>query len=228
MTPTEAFQRVRDALLANVGDLERARAHFAWPELADFNWAHDWFDVQAHGNNAIALKLISESQGPREIVTRTFAEMSERSTRLARWLSDHGVQRGDRILVMLPNVLPLSDTMLAAIKLGAVIIPATTLLTASDLEDRLERGNVRHIVTDSARAANLRTPERLGVRLSVGSAPGFTDFDAALDAPADFARVATRPEEPLLLYFTSGTTSKPKLVLHTQQSYPVGHLSTMY
>jgi len=124
--------------------------------------------------------------------------------------------------------LPLWDTMLASIKLGAVIIPATTLLTTSDLEDRLERGNVRHIVTDSARAGNLRTPERLGVRLSVGGGPGFVDFDAALDAPDSFARVATRPGEPMLLYFTSGTTSKPKLVLHTHQSYPVGHLSTMY
>ena len=228
MTPTEAFQRARDGLLDNAGDLERACAQFHWPELPDFNWAHDWFDAQARGNHVAALKLVSESQGSVRVTTHSFAEMSERSTRLARWLSDHGVRRGDRILVMLPNVLPLWDTMLASIKIGAVIIPATTLLTASDVEDRLERGNVRHVVTDSARAAVLGSPERLGVRLAVGGAPGFVDFDSALDAPASFARVATLPADPLLLYFTSGTTSKPKLVLHTQQSYPVGHLSTMY
>jgi acetyl-CoA synthetase len=228
MTPTEAFQRARDVLLDNAGDLERARAQFRWPELADFNWAHDWFDVQARGNHGAAIKLVADSQDTSRVITHSFAEMSERSARLARWLSDHGVQRGECILVMLPNVLPLWDTMLASIKLGAVIIPATTQLTASDLEDRLERGAVRHIVTDSARAANLRAPERLGVRLAVGGAPGFVDFEAALDAPASFARVATRATDPLLLYFTSGTTSKPKLVLHTQQSYPVGHLSTMF
>jgi acetyl-CoA synthetase len=225
MTPTEAFQRARDTLLRNREDLERARAEFVWPRQDEFNWAWDWFDVVAKASDRSALVLVSEGRG----VTRvSYGALAERSTRLARWLSDNGVLRGDRILVMLNNVLPLWETMLAAFKLGAVVIPATTQLTEADVDDRILRGNVRHMVTDEAGAAKLRSPERLSVRLAVGGAPSFTPYDDALAAPASLARVATRPDDPLLLYFTSGTTAKPKLVLHTQESYPVGHLSTMY
>src|SRR4051812_33718472 len=120
MTPTERFERARNVLLQNRDDLERARADFQWPELDEFNWAWDWFEVLAKRNDRTALVLVSEADG----VTRaTYAELAERSTRLGRWLLDHGVERGDRILVMLTNVMPLWETMLAAIKLGAVVIP---------------------------------------------------------------------------------------------------------
>ena len=212
-------------LLRNGDDLERARAEFEWPALSEFNWAWDWFEVLAKGNDATALVLVSEAEGVKKV---SYGALAERSTRLARWLADHGVERGDRILIMLSNVLPLWETMLAAIKLGAVMIPATTQLTEDDVDDRIVRGDVRHMVTDAAGATKLRTPKRLRVRLAVGGAPGFTTYDEALSAHATLARVPTRANDPLLLYFTSGTTAKPKLVLHTHQSYPVGHLSTMY
>jgi acetyl-CoA synthetase len=225
MTPTEKFLRARDALLNNREDLERARAEFQWPDLVEFNWAWDVFEVFAKGNDATALQLVSDAHG----TTRaSFSMLSERSTRLARWLSDHGVARGDRLLLMLNNVQPLWETMLAAIKLGVVVIPATAQLTEADLEDRLDRGGVRHMVTDLEGAKKLRNPERLSVRLAVGGAPSFTDYEAAMSAPNEVHRVVTRADDPLLLYFTSGTTAKPKLVLHTHQSYPIGHLSTMY
>jgi acetyl-CoA synthetase len=224
-TATEAFRHARDTLLRNGGDYERARAEFAWPALDDFNWAWDWFEVLAAHNDAPALVLVSDGEG---VSRHSFATLAERSTRLGRWLADHGVARGDRILVMLANVAPLWETMLAAMKLGAVVIPATGQLTADDVDDRLERGAVRHLVTDEAGAAKLRQPARLGVRLAVGGAPDFTTYEDALNAPARLDRVPTRATDPLLLYFTSGTTAQPKLVLHTQASYPVGHLSTMY
>ncbi len=225
MTPTQAFEAARDVLMRHRLDLEAARAEFRWPKLETFNWAWDWFEVLAARNAGPALILVSETHG----VTRaTFPELAERSTRLARWLHDHGVQRGDRILVMLTNVLPLWETLLAAIKLGAVVIPATPQLTEADVDDRLVRGEVRHMVTDAEGAKKLRQPERLRVRLAVGGAPHFTPYQDALDAPASLARVPTLATDPLLLYFTSGTTAKPKLVMHTHQSYPVGHLSTMY
>lgn len=229
MNPTVAFERARDALLQNAGDVERARAAFAWPELEEFNWAWDWFEVLASRRDATALVLVSDTDGTPRVTKVRYAELAERSTRLARWLSDQGVARGDRILVMLTNVQPLWETMLAAIKLGAVMIPATTQLTPADIDDRIERGNVRHMITDEAGAAKLRAPERLRVRLAVGDrVAGFTRYEDALAAPASVARVRTLASDPLLLYFTSGTTAKPKLVLHTHQSYPVGHLSTMY
>jgi acetyl-CoA synthetase len=225
MTPTDAFERARDVLLRNRDDLERARAEFRWPELGEWNWAWDWFDVLAQKNDGPAIVIVSEAHG----VTRaSYRDLAERSTRVARWLADHGVERGDRILVMLTNVMPLWETMLAAMKLGAVVIPATPQLTEADVDDRIARGGVRHIVTDADGAKRVREPERLKVRLVVGTAPGFTSFEETYAAPAEVAKVKTRAEDPLLLYFTSGTTAKPKLVLHTHQSYPVGHLSTMY
>ncbi len=225
-TPTRAFARARDALLRNHGDLDRARAEFRWPALTDWNWAFDWFDVLAsEAPDRRALVLVSDTHGT---ATVTFATLAERSRRLARWLADHGVARGDRVLLMLPNAVPLWETMLAAIRLGAVVIPATMQLTEDDVDDRIARGHVKHMVTDASGASKLRAPERLAVKLAVGGAPGFTTFEDAMNAPSEIARLATRADEPLLLYFTSGTTAKPKLVLHTHASYPVGHLSTMY
>jgi acetyl-CoA synthetase len=228
MTPTESFERAREVLLRHREDLDAARAEFRWPTLTEFNWAWDWFDVLAARKDKTALRIVSEGSEGRRVHEATYRELAERSTRLARYLHDHGVARGDHVLVMLTNVMPLWETMLAAMRLGAVVIPATVQLTPDDVDDRIARGNVRHIVTDGEGAKKLRRPERLGVRLAVGGAEGFTIYDDALEAPAVLARVATRATDPLLLYFTSGTTAKPKLVLHTHESYPVGHLSTMY
>ncbi len=226
----DAFARARALLLHHAADLEGARREFRWPELDQFNWVDDWFDPLAAGNDAPALIIVSEARG---VSRASFAELSERSKRVARWLQDHGVERGHRILLMLPNVQPLWETMLAAMRIGAVVIPATTQLTEDDLDDRILRGDVKHMVTDAAGAAKLGTRHALGVKLLVGAVSeqdpaGFVAYDEALTAPPSIAKVATLARDPLLLYFTSGTTAKPKLVLHTHGSYPVGHLSTMY
>jgi acetyl-CoA synthetase len=134
------------------------------------------------------------------------------------------------MLLMLGNVVPLWELTLAAIKLGAVVSPATTLLSAADLADRVKRGQMRHVVADAAGAARFaEVPGDYTRTLVGGSLPGWTDYALADAAPAEFVPDgATRADDPLLLYFTSGTTAQPKMVLHTQQSYPVGHLTTMY
>ena len=224
MESRETFRHARDVLIRAHGDPEAARATFRWPDLHEFNWATDWFDELAAGNQRPALRVVSDA-GAESV---TFAEMADRSRRVARHLRDAGVERGDRILVMLTNVVPLWETMLAAIRLGAVMIPATTQLTSLDIDDRIERGGALHMITDADGAAKLERPERLRMKLAVGGAPGFVSFDEARGAVALADKVHTRASDPLLLYFTSGTTAKPKLVLHTHASYPVGHLSTMY
>ena len=224
-TPAESFRRSREVLLRFRDDPDRARAEFRWPVLDAFNWVDDWFDTFAAGNAHAGLVVVRE--GGAEVTS--FGELAERSRRVARWLVDHGARRGDRVLVMLTNVTPLWETMLAAIRLGLVVIPASTQLTPADLDDRLERGEVRHVITDRDGAAKLRDPARLEIKLATeAGVPGFAAFDDARSAPPDVARVPTRASDPLLLYFTSGTTAKPKLVLHTHASYPVGHLSTMF
>lgn len=227
MTPTDFFLRARDFLLTYRDDYEKAYRDFTWPELPVFNWALDWFDVLAKENRQTALRIVRDEGDDVEV---SFAEMRERSSRVASYLRARGVGRGDRILMMLPTSLPTWELMLAAIKLGATIIPSSTQLTAEDLRDRITRGEVRHVVTDPAGAEKFAGVEGAFTRLVAGgAAPGWDSYDAALAGAADFtADGETRVEDPLLLYFTSGTTAKPKLVLHTHQSYPVGHLSTMY
>jgi len=223
----EAFRAARDFLLKHRTDYAAAYRGFRWPQLTHFNWALDYFDAMAAGNGHPALWVLDEDGGETRL---SFSQMSERSNRVANFLRSIGVKRRDRILVMLGNEPALWDIMLAAIKLGAVLIPATTLLTPEDLRDRLERGQVRHVVAGAGNTGKFETLAGSYSRLSVGgSAPGWTPFENAYGCePAFSPDGPTGADDPLLLYFTSGTTSKPKLVLHTHRSYPVGHLSTMY
>jgi acetyl-CoA synthetase len=225
---TEAFKAARDFLLANCADYSTAHAEFRWPDLKLFNFALDWFDAElARGESAgrMALKIVGDSAG-----TATFAELSERSNRIANGLRTLGVKRGDRVLVMLGNVVPLWETMLATMKLGAVVIPATTLLTPNDLKDRFQRGRVKHLIANAADAGKFASLDPTVTRIALGDAPvGWHRYDELMRSDARFqAAGETRATDPMLLYFTSGTTSRPKLVEHTHQSYPAGHLITMY
>ena len=227
MSAVTEFLAARDFLLQHRSDYATAYAGFKWPKLKEFNWALDYFDTLARGNDNPALWIIEEDGRESKL---SFAEMSARSNRVANWLRKQGVKRGERILIMLGNEVPLWETMLAAIKLGAVVIPATTLLTPDDLVDRVERGQVKHVVIGKAHTDKFENlPGSFG-RIAVGGAPaGWKAFEEAAAESDQFTPDGvTRVDDPLLLYFTSGTTSKPKLVLHTHQSYPVGHLSTMY
>ncbi|HTJ69430.1 MAG TPA: AMP-binding protein [Actinospica sp.] len=224
---TTTFRAARDLLLAHWDDYERAYREFSWPRLDEFNWALDWFDAIAEGNEAPALRII-EPDGTE--LTRSFAQLSRRSNQVANWLRGHGVLRGDRILVIMGNRVELWETILAAMKLGAVLVPATPLLTVEDLSDRIERGQVRHVIAASGGEGKFAGIEGDYTRIAVGSpVPGWISYTEADAAPTDFKPDGvTRADDTLMLYFTSGTTARPKLVEHTHASYPVGHLSTMY
>jgi acetyl-CoA synthetase len=224
---SETFRAARDFLLQHRTDYEGAMRNFSWPELDRFNWALDWFDVIARANDHPALLIVEEDGGE---TSRSFAEMAQRSNRVANWLREHGVVRGDHIIVMLGNQVELWETILAAMKLGAVIIPAATLLRPVDLQDRVQRGRARHVVTRSTDTAKFADVAGNYTRIAVGDpVEGWLSFADAEAASAQFAPDGeTRASDPLLLYFTSGTTALPKLVEHTHVSYPVGHLSTMY
>ena len=226
-SPTQAFREARDFLLAQRGRHDAALAGFRWPQLQHFNWALDWFDVLARDNHTTALWLVNDDGSETRL---SFAQMAERSNRVANWLRGRGVKRGERMLLMLGNVAPLWEITLAAIKLGAVVSPATTLLSADELRDRVQRGDMRHVIADAAGAARFADVPGDYTRTLVGaSLDGWADYAQADAASGEFQPDgATQADDPLLLYFTSGTTAKPKMVLHTQQSYPVGHLTTMY
>lgn len=221
------FVQARDFLQAHREDYATAYRDFRWPHFSEFNWALDYFDAMAEGNDAPALWIVEEDGSEARL---SFAEMSRRSNQVANWLRGLGIQRGDRILLMLGNEVPLWEVMLAAIKLGAVLIPATALLTAEDLDDRIRRGDVKHLIIGQAHLDKFDDIDANLTRISVGgAASGWHEFAESHQSYADFtADGTTRADDPMLLYFTSGTTSKPKLVTHTHQSYPLGHLSTMY
>jgi acetyl-CoA synthetase len=225
---TEEFKSARDFLLAVGENYDFARAGFKWPRPERFNWALDWFDAElAKGEHGArpALKILGDG-----VETLGFAELSAISSRLANGLRGLGARRGDRMLLMLGNVAPLWVAMLAAMKLGLVVIPATTLLTGPDIADRLARGRARFVIADGADAAKFTGQGQDFVRIAVGGGPaGWRDYASLLKASAYFEPDGpTRAEDPMLLYFTSGTTARPKLVMHSHASYPIGHLSTMF
>ncbi|MFB7650477.1 MULTISPECIES: AMP-binding protein [unclassified Streptomyces] len=226
-TATELFRSARDFLLEHRTDYTAAYEGFTWPRPRDFNWALDWFDVIADGNERTALHIVEEDGSE---VRVSFAEMSARSDRVANRLREWGVRAEDRILVMLGNQTELWETALAAMKLRAVVIPATPLLGPADLRDRVDRGKVRHVIVRAEDAGKFDDVPGDYTRVAVGgTAPGWLPYADVYTADAAFTPDGpTAADDPLMLYFTSGTTARPKLVEHTHVSYPVGHLATMY
>src|SRR5882724_4269822 len=223
----KAFMELRDRLLCDGISHEQALEAFRWPAVSSFNWAVDYFDRIAAHNDRTALRVVDDTGADQAL---SYAALARRSNQVAAFLAAQGVRPGDHLLLMLGNVVPLWETMLAAMKLGAVIIPATTLLQRADLEDRLVRGRVRAVVTDRAFIGHFAGLPGASIRIAVGgSVPGWADFaDSEGADPTPVSRAPTPADSLLLLYFTSGTTAKPKLVAHSHISYPVGHLSTAY
>ncbi|MDR6200151.1 acetyl-CoA synthetase [Microbacterium sp. SORGH_AS428] len=222
-----AFREARDFLLAHSHDMEAARAGFVWPDVGDhFNWAVDWFDEIALGNDRLALRVLEEDGTE---ASRTYEEMRVRSDRVANWLRDQGVRRGDAVMLMLDNRVELWEAMLAIMKLGAVILPTSVVLGPDDLAERIDRAGVRVVIADAADAEKFDALAPELVRVVVGGDregwASFTDADAASD---ERPGVVVDSTDTAIVYFTSGTTSRPKMVEHTHVSYPVGHLSTMY
>ncbi|WP_416403493.1 AMP-binding protein [Arthrobacter sp. LFS091] len=232
MTVTEDFRAARDRLLELREDYKLAHAEFQWPRFEYFNFALDWFDHiaadEARGSKPALVIVEQDGSSTR----RTYRDLSERSSQVANWLRSQGVKRGDHMIIMLGNQVELWEIMLAGIKLGIVMIPTTTLMGARDLQDRVERGGAAWVAVGSANIGKFDSVQgdytliEVGTVGSNGQAQQYADsYDAGTDFTPD---APTRADETLLLYFTSGTTSRAKLVEHTHTSYPVGHLSTMY
>lgn len=228
------FKEARAFLLKHRSDYDAAVAGFRWPDPVPFNWALDWFDAELardpESRDRTALWIVDA--GSDKETKLSFAALSRRSNQVANFLRAQGLQRGDHLLLLLGNVVPLWETMLAAMKLGVVVIPATTLLTPDELRDRLERGRARAVVATQDQVAKFAgLGDDALVRIVVGGTgkDGWLPFEDAANAPEAFTPDGpTNADDPMLLYFTSGTTAKPKLVRHSQRSYPVGHLTTMY
>jgi acetyl-CoA synthetase len=241
-TNTDLYRAARDHLVAVISDYDKAVDTFAWPRLEGaFNWATDWFDVIARrsrpggeigsGNDRTALWIVEQDGGEQKL---SFAELADRSDKVATWLAGLGVGKGDRVILMLGNQVELWEAMLAVAKLGAVIMPTTGALGPADLADRITRGGARYVIANAADAPKFEDPELASaggdvVRIVVGDAvPGWHHNAEAygVESASPFT-ACTDVGDPMLIYFTSGTTTRPKLVEHSQVSYAVGHMSTM-
>ncbi len=224
---TAAIAEARDLLRAHRSDYATALREFTFPRVTGrFCFATDWFDAIGRGNPALALWIVEQDGSETRL---SYDDLVRRSDQVATWLAEQGVGQGDRVVLMLGNQVELWESMLAVMKLGAVVLPTTTALGPDDLADRIERAQVRHVIAGAADAGKFAGHEQLSRYCVDGAPEGWADYRQArsVSQPRTFEAV-TDATDPLLLYFTSGTTSRPKLVEHTQTSYPVGHLSTVY
>jgi acetyl-CoA synthetase len=223
---SDLLREARDFLVGSRLDYQRAVGAFQWPRLERFNFATDWLDHIAERNDRDALRVIFDDGA---VEARTYSDLSAASRRIARFLASLGVGKGDRVLLMLGNVPALWEVMVAAMRMGAVMVPTAPLLSQQDLADRIRRGKVRCVIADVAFVDKFGGDQAAWTGVTVGgAAPGWRGLEEADGFSSDPIGVETRADDPLLLYFTSGTTASPKLVLHTHASYPIGHLSTMY
>ena len=226
MSELEKFISARDFLFQHREDYATAVRDFVWPELTRFNWAVDYFDHMALNNAATALWIVDEDGHEEKL---SFQEMSQRSNQIANFFLQQGFRAGDCALMVLGKVVPLWEIMLACMKIGVTLIPATPLLTARDLQERIVRGGIGHVIISQAESAKFDSVTGDFSRIAVGfSQAGWTQYEDGYQCSASVAETFHQSDAPLLRYFTSGTASLPKLVEHSHVSYPVGHLSTMY
>ncbi|MEM3503622.1 MAG: AMP-binding protein, partial [Nitrososphaeria archaeon] len=224
------FIEARDTLL-NAKGYDEAKESFSWPHVEEFNWALDYFDKVAEEVSTPAM-LYVDDEGVEKSVS--FQELKVRSNKIANFLKEEGLVKGDRILLILSNCVELFETFLGAMKLGCTIIPASLLLTTKDIEDRILRGKIKCIITEKETIEKVDAAgnvlESLKCKIVIGDKIGSWKSYYEIDDLSGIFKNNEKflPTDELLIYFTSGTTAKPKLVLHTHTSYPIGHLTTMY
>ena len=221
------YQKFCTEITDSFGNLEKLNLHF--PE--NFNFGYDVADVLAQ--NFPDKKALVWCNTENEEHIFTFSDVKKYSNQIANVLQEAGISRGDRVMLILKRHYEYWFAAIALHKLGAVMIPATHMLTARDLLYRLQTAKVKAIicttqneVPEKLRAALAQTnfsPKLWSVQ---ADADGFENLTLAMqNASCDFSRVETLATDPLVLYFTSGTTGNPKGVIH-DHTYPLAHIVT--
>ncbi|GCE24364.1 hypothetical protein KDK_81640 [Dictyobacter kobayashii] len=213
-------------------EVERSRFQLDVPE--HFNFAVDVIGKWAHDPDKLAMLWIGPQGEEKRL---TFQYFAERSSQAAQLFSRQGIHKGDRILVMLPRLPEWWECILGLMKIGAIAIPCTTLLTASDIQYRAGIAEVQGIITDSegmakvdqvhAACPTLKQLILVNDQNKAVQNSEWIDYRTALaSATTDYPATEISSDDPCLIYFTSGTVGYPKMVLHTHTSYPLGHIIT--
>jgi acetyl-CoA synthetase/medium-chain acyl-CoA synthetase len=197
-----------------------------------FNWGVDVVDRWAAEKGATPALLHVYEDGKMEMLT--FRDVSVRSSQLASFLAQNGTVKGDRVMVMLPNTPDLWLSIVALIKRGAVIVPCATTLTGKDLEYRIAAAEIKGIITDRENLPKFgglskKYRNQLKILACTGPTdgePAWVDLGRASSGGSGLEHPHTRSDDDALVYFTSGTEGLPKMVVHTQASYPLGHFGT--
>ena len=215
-------------------DYEAERRNFRLEVPQYFNFATDVMGKWAADPYKLAMFWVGQHGEEKQL---TYAHFAERSSRAANAFATLGIKKGDRILVMLPRFPEWWESVLGLMKLGAIPIPCTTLLTPKDIQFRAEVAEASGFITDSEGAPKFDEVRKhcptitytILVEPDAGLAKreGWTNYHQIVnEAPPEYNGPKTRSDDPCLVYFTSGTVGHPKMVLHTHASYPIGHTIT--
>lgn len=218
----------------NMTDYEEERRNFHLDVPAQFNFAIDIMGKWAQDPNKVAMLWLGQNGEERTI---TYAHFAAASSRAANAFAKLGIKKGDRVMVMLPRIPEWWESVLGLMKLGAVPIPCTTLLTAKDIQFRADVAEVQGFITDEEGAAKfdqvraacptIKYTILIEAKAEATSRANWTGYHHVADAASpEYSGPKTNSDDPCLVYFTSGTVGYPKMVLHTHASYPIGHTIT--
>lgn len=214
--------------LARMTDYASTYENFQWEVPERFNFTRDVFDVWSEDPEKLAMLWVDDEGTEKRY---TFAELSRLSRRLANVLKSQGVQKGERVFVLMPRLVEWWIANLACLRMGTIMVPGTGQLTAKDLQYRFDAAQGVAIISDDINAPKVEQVKdecsSLRTMIIIGEKEGWLSYEEEMAKASDeFETVDTASDENAIMFFTSGTTGLPKITVHTHASYPIGHRVT--